>query len=253
MDGMTGLLEAPTLQEKTYERLRKMIVSGEMPAGSRVKESDLARKFGASRVPIRESLIRLKSEGLVVSKPRYGYMVKKYSAKDIIELYNVREVIEGLAVRLAAEQATDVQIAECEKINHQYGIVLEKQCAMSDDKLEEKIELQNQMALLDERFHRSLLHLSGSSRIEGLFSLLHDERICLALASLKDNPYVINESLYKLTVQAHYNVLLAIKCHDADSAEMEMRKHIKAALKRFMENYENTKQSIFLGGIDHAK
>ncbi|OHB55832.1 MAG: hypothetical protein A2Y12_15590 [Planctomycetes bacterium GWF2_42_9] len=238
MENSAGVLEVPTIQEKTYEHLRRMIVCGELSAGSRIKESVLAHKLGASRVPIRESLIRLRSEGLVVCRPRFGYTVKKYSRKDVVELYELRGAIEGLAVRLASERATDVEIAKCEEIHREFEATLDRFLAMSDG-TEEKTELNNQLASLDERFHRSLLRISDNSRVEGLFAILHDEKICLSLAAVRNYTNNFGEAhILKETLQSHNDVLLAIKCRDAESAEKEMRRHIKMALKTIMAEFE---------------
>ena len=72
---MNQTAEILTLQESTCKRIREMITRGDIASGQRIKESQLARMLGSSRVPVRESLIRLKAEGLVVNKPHYGFRV----------------------------------------------------------------------------------------------------------------------------------------------------------------------------------
>ena len=85
------------------ERLREDILAGSMPPGSRLVECDLTARFAVSRGPVREALRRLAAEGLIDHWPNRGALVRRLSARDIIEFFQIRVEVESLAARLAAE------------------------------------------------------------------------------------------------------------------------------------------------------
>jgi DNA-binding GntR family transcriptional regulator len=97
-------------------RLREKLKDGSLLAESRIVEQDLAAEFGVSRTPIRESIRRLASEGLLVSVPNLGTFVKRFSLADVREMFEVREVLEGLAYRNAVERFDADDVAELLRI-----------------------------------------------------------------------------------------------------------------------------------------
>ena len=94
-----------------YEKLLAQIEDGELVGGTRLREADLADRLSISRTPIREALKRLELQGLVVHEPHHGIVVAVLDYSETAELYLLREVLEGTAARLAAQHATDVEIA----------------------------------------------------------------------------------------------------------------------------------------------
>src|ERR1700756_1243251 len=92
-----------------YELLLAGIENGELPAGTRLRETELAQRFSLSRTPIREALKRLEQQGLVRHEP-HGLVVTSLNYNQIAELYLLREVLEGTAARLAAQHASDIEI-----------------------------------------------------------------------------------------------------------------------------------------------
>jgi DNA-binding GntR family transcriptional regulator len=95
-------LERSLLCDQVVELLRQRIISGLIPQGAPLVERELGERFGVSRIPVRDALIQLESEGLVVSKPN-GRAVIRLTERDIQGLYDVRIVLETLAIRLAAQ------------------------------------------------------------------------------------------------------------------------------------------------------
>jgi DNA-binding GntR family transcriptional regulator len=95
------------LGDLAYEEVRKRIVSGDFPMGSRLNEVRLATDLGVSRAPVREALRRLSEEGLVVERPHLGAVVRELDAAALVDLYNVRSAIESLAIRLATRRRMD--------------------------------------------------------------------------------------------------------------------------------------------------
>src|SRR5689334_25406522 len=100
-------LEAPSLVELAVRRLRGEIVEGAFAPGERLVEEQLTRRFGTSRAPLREALRLLGQQGLVEHLPRRGVRVTRLSARDIDELFTLRDAPEQFAVRCAAAQPAD--------------------------------------------------------------------------------------------------------------------------------------------------
>src|SRR4051812_39347141 len=105
-----------------YEQLRQAIYSGQLGAGERIVERDLAERFRISRIPLRESLVRLQAEGLVRSVPYSSTFVENFEPKDILEIYSLRLLFEPLAARLVAGRPTSAVIDRlqmlCERMTH---------------------------------------------------------------------------------------------------------------------------------------
>ncbi|WP_168589322.1 GntR family transcriptional regulator [Saccharopolyspora sp. ASAGF58] len=101
------------LSEEVYRRLRADIIDGVILAGSPLVEDEIAERLGVSRTPVRESIQRLAADGLAESRRR-RWVVRAYSAEEVVEIYGVRAALESHAARLAALNASDAQRAEIE-------------------------------------------------------------------------------------------------------------------------------------------
>ena len=110
---MQNLTEQPiTAADKTFFQLRKDIVEGVVLAGSKLSETELSTKYGVSRAVIREAINRLEACHIVERKANVGARVVSLSAEGLVDLYQVRESLEGMAARLAAQNMTDDEIAD---------------------------------------------------------------------------------------------------------------------------------------------
>ncbi len=90
-----------TAQEEAYFYLRESILSGSLPGGTRLDISQIATHLGMSRMPVREALRQIASEGLVVIRPNRGVVVTQLTPEDVLEIFEMRAVLEGLAAHLA--------------------------------------------------------------------------------------------------------------------------------------------------------
>jgi DNA-binding GntR family transcriptional regulator len=100
--------------ERVYQGLRLAILRGQLVPGARLVELNLAAEFGVSRTPVREALKRLSAEGLVTSDASRGLIVRGLSFREVEEIYEVREVLDGLATRLAARRISPQELAKLE-------------------------------------------------------------------------------------------------------------------------------------------
>jgi DNA-binding GntR family transcriptional regulator len=101
---------AGTAAEKAYAILRNAVVGGTLPPGTRLRADSLAQELGVSKTPVREALRKLEAEGLIAVQPRNGLIVKVLSEEQLIEMYYIREALEGMAARLAAENIGQMEL-----------------------------------------------------------------------------------------------------------------------------------------------
>jgi len=105
------------LRERVSEQLRQRIITGGLVPGQRLVERDLAQQLGVSRIPVREALRILESEGLVATEPSSrSIVVRRLSLRDVEELFDAREALEVFAARQAAERATDAELGRLTRI-----------------------------------------------------------------------------------------------------------------------------------------
>jgi DNA-binding GntR family transcriptional regulator len=107
------------LATEVYEQLRRAIVEGSIRPNERLIEADLAERLEVSRTPIRESMMRLAGDGLIVAHRR-GWIVREHSQEEIREVYEIRAALEGFAAGLAAQRASDEELAGIRAIHQDY-------------------------------------------------------------------------------------------------------------------------------------
>lgn len=190
-----------------------MILSSELEPGARLVVRVLSERFGLSPTPIKEALVALEGEGLVVSKARKGYSVAKLDFADIRRLYDLREVVEGLAARLAAHSATPALIDTLEAVHAKH----QKRLLAGD--LEGSGET-------DLEFHRALWRASDNSHLEQVAATF-PARMRLAMASIRTAVPRRNEQ----AIEEHGKILDHIRNAEPAGAEAAMRRHIQLAVK----------------------
>src|SRR5947209_20169009 len=115
-DRRPALLENLTLWQRVYAYLREEILSERLQPGTELQEVALSEELGVSRGPIREAIGRLAAEGLVTVRPRRGALVRSLSKDEFLELYQVREALEMMAVRLAVPRLTEDVLARLQEL-----------------------------------------------------------------------------------------------------------------------------------------
>jgi DNA-binding GntR family transcriptional regulator len=202
-----------TLPEKVFLQIRKAIVEGEIPAGAKISEPELAKRFGISRAPLREALGRLEACKLVVRKPNVGARVASLSVRGLLELYDLREVMEGLAARLAAEHMRAAEITELRELLRQHA---------------QRAELQEGIAYFQKEgdldFHYRIVQGSHNQRLIGLLcdDLYH-------LVRMYRYQFGMPGPRARHAFREHEHIIDAIEHRDAELAELLMRRHVRAA------------------------
>lgn len=151
----------PTAQEFVLDELRRLILTGEMAAGSPIRQDALAERLGVSRVPLREALRTLEGEGQVTYRPHHGYQVADLSLDDLLEVYRIRELLETEATLKAVPRLTAVDVERL--VSAQAEI---EQAALAGDIVG--------MAAANRRFHFIVLEASGMPRLTRLVRVLWD-------------------------------------------------------------------------------
>lgn len=215
-----------TRADEAFDCLQTAIVKGDLAPGEKIGEVELCSRFNLTRGPLREALGRLESRGLLVRRPHAGVKVVSVSAEELMELYRIREVMEGLAARQAAERMTEAEIADLYATLDSHETMIE--------------EAQGQayyQAEGDYDFHHRIATGSRNTK--------------LAQMLLGDLYYMVRMYRYRLSTSAgrphmalgeHRSIVEAIAQRDGELAEFLMKRHINAARK-------NIERKIQEGGL----
>jgi DNA-binding GntR family transcriptional regulator len=206
-----------TQQIQVYDALKGMILGHEFEPGERISERALCDKLGATRGPVRESLIRLEGEGLVRKTPSHAYYVERFTRQDKEDVYAVRMALERIAVRKAVANAT---------LEDKIGLAViceEEQRAFAAEDEDTRLQC-------DQMFHQRLVESSGSRVLQRVF-----EMVTLPVLSAK----VFVRRKIERTVSEHAAIGEAIRAGDADEAERLITQHLEPGL-RFADEEDST-------------
>ncbi len=205
-----GPLRRRRLVDDATQTLRAAILNGRLPFGTRLRQEDLAAQLEISRTPIREALGRLQQEGLVEILPAVGVRVAALELDEAVHLYDVREVLDGLAARLAAVRRDEASLKKLEKALARMAQCLEHRDA-------------NQWFPAHVTFHDEIFRASGNARLQALAALVklsirHFHPLLLKTAHRLEDAY-----------REHRAIFEAIDAHDSELAERLARAHIATA------------------------
>lgn len=219
--------DGQTLADRVFEDIQEAIVTGSIAPGTKITEPGLAKQYGISRGPLREAMRRLEGRHLVTRIPHVGARVVSLTIAELLELYEVREAMEGMACRLAARQMPQTEIDSLKALLQKH---------------EEQAELQENIAYYQKEgdldFHYRLVQGSGNKKLM--------ELLCGELY------YLVRMYRYRFSATSgrpqrafteHYRIVDAIEQRDEELAEMLMRRHIRASRdnveRRFLEAESN--------------
>ena len=216
-------IASASLAEIAFSNLVEAISAGEFEPGQRLSEADLARRFGISRGPLREALQRLEGR-LVTRRARVGVHVIELSAEAIRELFMIREALEGLAARLAAENAgkSDIKVLRNLLSRHPKDPALKAGAAY-------------RQSTFDTDFHATIVRLACNLRLENLLldNLYYQLRLYRYRSSVKSGRALV-------AFDEHVAVVDAIESGNPDAAEDAMRIHIRSAYLSLAEQRPRT-------------
>ncbi len=210
--------QAITTADKTFIQLRKDIVEGMVPAGSKLSEAELAGKYTVSRAVIREAINRLEACHIIERKANVGARVVSLTPEGLLELYQVRESLEGMAARLAAQNMSESEIEGLQQLLSSYAPTVEQASTYYQE-------------AGDDDFHYRIILGSKNSHLisillDGIYHLVRMYRVQLGMAGPR-----VNQALAE-----HNHIVQAIATRDAELAEMLMRRHIQYTKNDVYEN-----------------
>ena len=201
-----------TIREKVYEHLREGILNGNIKAGDRLVETDLADRIGTSRTPVREALHTLEREGLVESLHRVGYVVRPISELEVSELCEIRLSLESLALRWALNKDPErlasllgENVSRCRQM-------------LADGNLKSFVEL-------DAQFHDIISQIADSSRLKEMTNSIRRYMLRYRIQS------IYSEDNVQRAIAGHSAVLKAVEEGDKKAAQRALRTHIKQSKK----------------------
>lgn len=226
------LRQAITASDRVLYEIQRAIVDGAIPAGSKISEPELARRFDVSRAPLREALARLERCHLIERVPNAGARVVTLTPLGLVALYQIREELEGLACRLAAEQMPDEEIAELASLLDQH---------LSTQRVREGESYYQEAGDLD--FHYRVIL---GSKNPYLINMLCDE--LYYLVRMYRVQMGMNGPRVSRAFDEHKAILSAIANRDGELADLLMRRHIAASRR----NIEKQLNEMQLAEKEHA-
>lgn len=194
--------------QSAYRQLLAEIRDGALGPGARLRETEIAQRLGISRTPVREALRQLEADGLVSHAARQGAIIRTLDHAEVVELYEMRAVLEGTAARLAARVALPVELAELRDLNAALGEAGEAPAAQE----------------LNRQFHRILLSIARNRFLVKAMNVLQKTLLILGPTTLSE------AARAESAVAEHEAVIDAIAAGDGERAERAMRAHIEVAL-----------------------
>ena len=209
-----------TMQEIVYDTIKERVLKGKYLSGERLIAKDLADEFGVSRMPVREALQRLEAAtGLITLIPHKGAVVNSRSEEDIIEVFHMRAVLEGLAARLACPNMSSSQIEKLAGINAKFQ---EYGQQISGEKFQE----------LNREFHSSIWAAAHAPRLVATLKLLYETSSGYRYISIN------MPGRFKEVVREHRSIVGALRKRDAGEAERVVNEHYRKTLDWLMRSVE---------------
>ena len=207
--------QAVTAEEEAYRHIHAAIRLGRYRAGDRLVPETIAAEIGTSRMPVREAFRRLATEGLVAIRPNRGATVNKLDIDGMTEIFEMRAVLEGLAIRLALPRMDAATILELERML---------------DRIDDRSGVQDDWTTAHRAFHETLCARSARPRLIRQIAALHSlvEPHMRLWALQMDRP---------LSARAdHQDLIDALRSGDADRCEATMREHVMATVPDLMKS-----------------
>jgi len=222
--------EYENLDQKIYQVIKQMIEDRELLPGQKIPQEKIAGELGVSRTPLISALKFLEHEKLVESKPRRGYFVRLFTRKEMISIFEIREVLEGLAARKAAMNITDAEI----KTLKGYFKAFRNSNHISDIQAYSKE---------DKKFH-TFITRTGSKEL--LTTMLQTFNIISLTYQNLQYEGLIREP--NETIKEHIKIIDAICSRDSDRAEQLMRQHFQKGIERLKQQDDKQPMTLIKGG-----
>jgi DNA-binding GntR family transcriptional regulator len=215
---ISPILAYSTISDIVYKWIRQAIVASEFKPGEWITQENITGRLNVSRTPVRDAFKRLQSEGLLIIKPHMGAMVVHLSLEKLIEVYEIRMLLEGAAARHAGENITDKNIKELEKINA-------KMAACRNDT--------KQFINCNRNFHHTLYSFSRReyliNSIFSLWDLIEPYRLM----------YFMHKGKLDGAIEEHVQIIDALKRHEPEKVHQAVIDHLTDVVSTLSRDGEN--------------
>ncbi|MEL7278340.1 MAG: GntR family transcriptional regulator [Pseudomonadota bacterium] len=193
-----------------YAKLYTAIREGTFQPGDRLRETDVAERLALSRTPVREALRRLEAEGIIEHRPRLGAVIRSLSHAEVVELYEMRVVLERTAAEMAAQHAVAAEIDQLEDLNAAIA---------------QETDQPHRAAAINQDFHRGI-YLATRNRF-----LLESARALNNAMMLLGPTTLADEARITTVVAQHQEIVAAIRARDAAAAGAAAEAHLQTSLR----------------------
>jgi len=208
------------LDQKAYNQLKSMILDQKLKSGSKIYQEKLAIDLGISRTPLVNALKKLEQEQLISAVPRKGFYVRDISKEEMVNIFELREVLEGLAARRASLRISDNQI---KKLNDLYKGL---ETAGAGGNIEN-------YAKADRLFHHFMIKLGGDDL---MFNILETYSVIASSYLVKYRGGLVRSP--KETLPEHLAIIEAIINRNPEKAEQAARNHFKRSREKLLKDFE---------------
>ena len=215
-----------SLADDVVDRLRDAILHGSFKPGEALREEQLATMLDVIRGPVREALVQLEREGLVVVRRHRGATVARLSRGDLEEVYSLRLALERLAMLRAARYATDEDFAAMEAVMAAFDVALARGPS------------EKEIAELDLRFHDLIYRAARHQRMYDCWSNLRSQIYIFLL--LRN---VVNPDFRDVTIKSHADLLEALRARDEVLVTALIEEHLRGAYDRILQSYTATEHA----------
>jgi DNA-binding GntR family transcriptional regulator len=217
MDNLIKLERPGTLQHQAYERIKTLLINGQLEFDRVYSATHFAKILGVSRTPIREALLQLTAEGFFVSLRGRGFKIKKFSAKEIQDFFEARKMIEAYVIEQLVEKVREEDLKPLDdSLEHMI-----KGCKKSES---------YRFLQADKSFHMDLIHRYENSLLESIMGNIRDSIALLGQKALA-SPGRVQE-----VIKEHQDILAALHQRDKAKAVRALKYHLDATEKSILEN-----------------
>ena len=220
-----------SLRDQAYQSIRKKMLMGRLAAGSQISEPKLAKMLGIGRTPVREAIQQLQVEGLVERIPRRGTVIRVPKRIDIVDLYELREGLEGYAVALAAKRIGSEDLELLRSLYMQMTMIAEE---MENDGVRtlEGAKLQSFKAA-DMGFHLQLINATGNRHI---MKVISDSHVMSQIFGSTRDTHSLD--VVQMAAKMHGEIYEAVARSDGEMAAALMTQHIRRSLRETLEFFD---------------
>ncbi len=208
MEQIIPISRAKSLKEQAYDKLKELIITGALEPGALHNEKRLAEALGVSRTPVREALLELSREGMVVFVPGKGVEISKFTTRQVREVFEIRRIIEGYIIKKIATRLTEADITAID----------------ANIRNQEKRLLQTErLAFIeyDKQFHLYLAARIGNQQIESILDNLRDQMHLMGIRAVED------DSRMQQVIDEHRAIFSGLKQRNPQKAFNALMHHLE--------------------------